>query len=84
MLEQYESTALEQATQQATLDGTAERIGDSCEASGNGSEVAAVAYRLWQQRGCPEGSPEEDWFLAEREVRRAAATGAAAENGSTP
>ena len=31
-------------------------------------EIAALAYRLWLERGCPEGSPEEDWFLAEREL----------------
>jgi hypothetical protein len=23
-----------------------------------------AAYRSWQARGCPEGSPEEDWFPA--------------------
>ena len=27
-------------------------------------EVAAIAYRLWQERGCPEGDPETDWFHA--------------------
>ena len=31
-------------------------------------EIAALAYRLWLERGWPEGSPEEDWFLAEREL----------------
>jgi len=30
------------------------------------SKIAALAYRLWQERGCPEGSPEVDWFEAER------------------
>ncbi len=29
-------------------------------------EIAALAYSLWQARGCPEGSPEEDWLNAER------------------
>ena len=29
------------------------------------SDVAALAYRLWQERGCPTGSPEEDWYKAE-------------------
>ena len=33
-------------------------------------EVAAPAYRLWLDRGCPDGSPEEDWYLAERKLRR--------------
>jgi hypothetical protein len=30
--------------------------------------VAARAYELWQLRGCPEGSPEVDWYEAEREL----------------
>jgi hypothetical protein len=34
------------------------------------TEIASLAYRLWLERGCPEGSPEEDWFLAERELRQ--------------
>jgi hypothetical protein len=29
------------------------------------SDIAALAYRLWQERGCPVGSPEEDWYRAE-------------------
>jgi hypothetical protein len=32
-------------------------------------DIANVAYALWQQRGCPEGSPEQDWFEAEAIVR---------------
>jgi hypothetical protein len=28
-------------------------------------EICALAYSLWQARGCPEGTPEEDWFRAE-------------------
>ena len=31
--------------------------------------VAALAYELWQARGCPEGSPEEDWFCAAEQLR---------------
>jgi len=31
-------------------------------------QIAALAYELWQSRGCPEGSPEEDWFHAEDEL----------------
>jgi len=34
---------------------------DSC-------SIAALAYKLWEARGCPEGSPEIDWFLAEQEL----------------
>lgn len=33
------------------------------------AEVAELAYRRWIERGCPQGSPEEDWFAAEKELR---------------
>jgi len=32
-------------------------------------EIAALAHQLWQARGCPEGSPDEDWFRAAHELR---------------
>jgi hypothetical protein len=28
-----------------------------------------LAYRLWQERGCPIGRPDDDWFEAERRLR---------------
>jgi hypothetical protein len=31
-------------------------------------EIADLAYALWQQRGCPEGSAEQDWLEAEETV----------------
>jgi hypothetical protein len=31
-------------------------------------DIAKLAYAVWQQRGCPEGSPEFDWFEAERNL----------------
>ena len=30
--------------------------------------IENLAYHLWMERGCPHGSPNEDWFLAEREL----------------
>ena len=33
------------------------------------SEIAALAYELWMLRGCPIGSPEEDWFRAEQQIK---------------
>ena len=30
--------------------------------------VAKVAYKFWEERGCPFGSPDVDWFAAERAV----------------
>lgn len=32
------------------------------------SVIAALAYQLWQDRGCPIGSPDEDWFEAEKQA----------------
>ena len=38
--------------------------------NGNGQPsheaIALLAYALWEQRGRPVGSPEEDWVRAER------------------
>ena len=31
--------------------------------------VAELAYFHWLKRGCPEGSPQEDWLRAERELQ---------------
>jgi hypothetical protein len=33
------------------------------------SEIALLAYALWEKRGRPVGSPEEDWFAAERALK---------------
>ncbi len=30
--------------------------------------VARLAHSYWEARGCPGGSPEEDWFRAEQEL----------------
>ena len=35
------------------------------------SEIAAVAYRLWQDHGCLVGSDREDWFRAEAMLNKA-------------
>ena len=32
-------------------------------------EIKARAYQCWHERGCPHGSPEEDWRLAEEQLR---------------
>ena len=31
-------------------------------------QIAELAYKYWEARGCPYGSPEEDWFRAEHEL----------------
>jgi hypothetical protein len=32
------------------------------------TEIEERAYQSWIERGCPMGSPEEDWYRAEREL----------------
>lgn len=33
-------------------------------------EIAKLADSYWEARGCQGGLPEEDWFRAERELRK--------------
>ena len=35
------------------------------------SEIATLAYQLWQDKGCPVGSDKEDWFRAEAMLKNA-------------
>jgi len=35
-------------------------------------QIAARAFQLWLARGFRNGSPQEDWLRAQREVQRAA------------
>ena len=49
-------------------------IGHGIAAFGH-DDIAALAHELWRARGCPDGSPEEDWFNAARELRSRAHSG---------
>jgi hypothetical protein len=33
------------------------------------NDIAALAHQLWEARGCPEGSPDEDWSHAAQQLR---------------
>lgn len=33
-------------------------------------QIEVLAYELWEKRGRPFGSPEEDWFRAQAAVNR--------------
>lgn len=52
----------------ATQTESAEALGNGHAASATHEQIAVLAYEIWQQRGCPEGCPEEDWFRAEQEL----------------
>jgi len=36
---------------------------------GGHEEIAALAHQLWQDRGRPIGSPDDDWFHASEQLR---------------
>jgi hypothetical protein len=42
-------------------------------------QTALLAYQLWMERGCPVGSPAEDWFRAEAALRSRELEGVAAD-----
>lgn len=33
-------------------------------------QIERLAYRFWEERGRPEGSPDEDWYRAKRLLRQ--------------
>ena len=35
----------------------------------NQEQIADLARALWEARGCPEGSPEDDWYRAEEQLK---------------
>jgi hypothetical protein len=37
--------------------------------NGRHEEIARLAYSYWEARAGQGGSPEEDWFQAEREIK---------------
>lgn len=32
--------------------------------------IRELAFRLWEERGCPQGAPDEDWYQAELMIDR--------------
>jgi hypothetical protein len=55
------------------------------ETTAPGTQAIAVrAYELWLERGCPHGSPEEDWYRAELEYTAAGSRQPAKRSSSAP
>jgi hypothetical protein len=47
---------------------TGATVGHGISAFGH-ADIASRAYEIWQERGCPDGSAEEDWYRASEELR---------------
>ncbi len=43
-------------------------LNDAVNGSVSADQIAERAYFRWLERGCPFGSPEEDWIYAEQEL----------------
>lgn len=39
------------------------------EAAPSPEQIAVLAYELWQARGCPQGSADEDWLHATQQLQ---------------
>jgi hypothetical protein len=46
-----------------------EKANEKATSSVDPRRTEILAYEFWRARGCPQGSPEEDWFLAEEQLR---------------
>jgi Protein of unknown function (DUF2934) len=55
-------------SQNAYLVTQAQQNGHGIRSFGH-EDIAALAHELWRARGCPEGSPDEDWFSAAQQLR---------------
>ena len=65
--QEHSRQALEH-TQESHEHTQAATVGHGIAAFGHG-DIAALASELWRARGCPDGSPDEDWFHAVEELR---------------
>ena len=71
-------------TQEEQVHAARESGDRSDEATGLGIEhrtldqeaIARLAHFYWEERGCPNDSPDEDWFRAEAELRNLLASAA--------
>ena len=65
--------------QEAHPHSGASTVGHGIQAFGH-HDIEALAHQLWQARGCPDGSPDEDWFHAAEELRSRAGVNAQVAN----
>lgn len=57
-----------------------DNFGSEADPFPNHDEIAERAFQLWQARGCPEGSAQQDWVKAEAELQAEAAARSTAQS----
>ena len=58
-----------QETEHARNGGTNEHAAAAQRHDAGQEDVARLAHSLWEARGCPDGSPDEDWFRAAQQLQ---------------
>src|ERR1700733_6662996 len=65
---EHSRQALEHSPEAGQPTPEASTVGHGIAAFGH-AEIATLAYEHWRLRGCPHGSPQEDWFHAAEDLR---------------
>lgn len=65
-------TGHEHSRQQLEHSPETHEYSQTAQASFGHDDTAALAHQLWEARGCPAGSPDDDWFRAVKELRSCA------------
>jgi hypothetical protein len=63
------SRALKIDPRKSTASATGDLVEPGTTENVNQNAIAALAYQIWQKRGCPTDSDQEDWFRAESELK---------------
>ncbi len=59
----------QRAADKNVLSGTTETSRPVVSNELTNEKIQQLAYALWEQRGCPDGSSEQDWIEAEAQMR---------------
>ena len=65
---QHRTTVTSDTSGAAAAKGLDPAVAASPRRAADRAEIARLAYSYWQARGCPDGSPEEDWLRAEADL----------------
>ena len=66
----------------ATMDSRDDR-NVTTQARPQAEQIAALAFKIWQEQGCPEGCDEMNWRLAEQEILGAPPGASTAQQGES-
>ena len=68
MSSQMESSSMPGSSSGMSMTGPGMSTMEMTDMESRRQQIAMLAYSLWQARGCPEGSSEQDWLQAEQQI----------------